>query len=151
MCQSRPSADGDAVRAVRVQRVVVAQHGQQSGGQQTHGHGQRQAVQVHGEPQEGGERRTIERCVARATASTAHLPQPRTEAWHCLVSAGKASGRTRPLGTSGNSSAQRPGYGAAAARRRHRRACMECGELPIRSTGTDRILPARYECSTVLY
>ena len=32
LCQSRPSADGDAVRAVRVQRVVVAQRGQRSGG-----------------------------------------------------------------------------------------------------------------------
>ena len=56
--QCRPSADDDAVRAVRVQRVVVAQHGQRPGEQQHRGRGQRKAVHVHGEPQEGRERRT---------------------------------------------------------------------------------------------
>ena len=40
-CQNRPFADDDAVRAVRVQRVAVAQHGHRPGGQQAQGHGQR--------------------------------------------------------------------------------------------------------------
>ena len=41
LCQSRPSADDNGVCAVRVQRVVVAQYGQRSSGQQTRGQGGR--------------------------------------------------------------------------------------------------------------